>query len=470
MIGLQNIIGGEKNFLASGRGVFCWFDDGFLERKRVFMAWWPETIKTAPQQETIETKQERLKELKKQKEFKDFQSNLVNEYVKWRYSNKNNDANNFEEYILKNKDKIKDWNKYLSDTKDRMSIWVIQDVIEVWEKKFETLNKSKEWREAALWAQALETVKDIDFSRIFESEWWIIAAWLSMLAIFKMNKKLWYWLLWTIWALFLWNKVTQWWLNDIFWKAVWKQLDNLHLTDIEDVRKKEFVLWSKKEVLWFSEIMKMKKEDFLEDAKKYEKLKDVYLWKNKNPDFKNKPDFLTDKEYAWILLKFLAKKWWGTLVKWQWINELNDKAISNWFNQIKKWNLNYVWQFVNEEVESTLSGDFKWLLENGKDITYETFKLAKNSWILDFFKETKDDFKEIFGNTAFLQYKDWKWHILDKVWWEWNENIVVESWDATKRMAILSYKWITETFSWMVWWENPVDELKTWLKSPQQNQ
>ena len=124
--------------------------------------------------------------------------------------------------------------------------------------------------------------------------------------------------------------------------------------------------------------------------------------------------------------------------------------------------------FLDPEVESTFNWDLEWAINNIKDLSYDVYLEAKESWILDFFKETKGDFEEIWWSTAIIQYKNWKWKIFNSANAEWNENFVIESVKAAGRWWDLYIEWFKSTFRWVKWeWENPVEDLKKWLQNPE---
>ena len=147
-----------------------------------------------------------------------------------------------------------------------------------------------------------------------------------------------------------------------------------------------------------------------------------------------------------------------------------NSKIKYWYQIISNnKQLNYIWQFSNENIEDTLGWDFEWFIKNWKDFWYDRYLEAKKSWIFDFFKDSMDTFNEVWWDTAIIQYKKWKewehvWHILDSKNWKWDNNIIVELWNATKRIITLSYEWTKQSFEWMLWWEAPIEKLKKWLE------
>lgn len=502
MKNLQNIIGWERNFIFSGGDDFCG-EKNFWEWKKIFLDIISSSINTQTPTELNKNKpkntNKKIENLLTQMETKRHKENnfLVNVYSEWRKTNTwESNLENFKDYLISKKisgsnkaQKIwnfqapKDFNLYKKETNiikldnNRKKIKYelnlndkrLKEIVDKWENLQETLSESKEKREAGAVWWALDLLKNLDVSKIFESEWWIIAAWLALISVFKYSKTLWFWILWTFWAMFMWNEATSWkFMNYINKHAIW-WVEHWTLSGTEKERKEEYQL-NNEELKWFWEVAKMKLENFKKissDEKIRNGLLDFAKWKSgdfpKLPDWIKVPEWIDKKDYATVIVKIIAKQSWLNFENNEWLDNIDNWILEKWQEKINNSDVPKVAHLFNHKIESYFSWNMSYILQIFWKWFDEIEDQLEDNWLLDYLTETWKSLEEIWWNSVLLEYdkSSGKWTFFNKKWEEWEKSLILESVDWTWRMIKLTYEWITSIFDSE---NNPIKELAAYTK------
>jgi len=481
---IQNIIGWEKNFIFSNGGEFL--VKGFsLEKRRVFQNNSPEI--NSPKAEKVDEKTKYKEKLQKdQKEkIEHLQEQLIKNEIKWplidlakTYEDVKNTNLDFK-WFLWSFFETQDWNILLNKPKKETDISnQIQELllknnsiltkkitslktkiaekntdeikISMWYSEINNTEEQVKNSRETQWSTAnklIDVVKSIWQWNPLESSMWIIVTWFITALWFK--KAPWFtaFIASILWWWYILNELTWWKLLSEIWDMKNKAAENLKLTDEQENVKNAYKVNVKQ--LWvITHLWTLSTTKFLEDTNNINDLKKAAKWEWENIDFKNKPEWFLNKNYAIVVLKLLAKNAGYNLYE----NEKSEE-IKDWY--LTKWIENYKNNWINEmklnilvhsspEWNSTL---LSWAEQKIDNISKLAVKHLNNSWSLDYVKHNWLNIQEIFWASVFFEYKDWKIKIFSSKENTWSDNLVWEVVDWTIRMITWTVESIPLTFS-----------------------
>ena len=382
---------------------------------------------------------------------------------------------------------VKDLNKLTNHNFTAINMKVnYKDLLDIAEN-WKTISSWRDENSDSTLNRATEMMKSMDFSRLFESEWWIIAAWAALAVLWKSSPWLAKWVIWTIAAVFWFNKITKWWFLDFLWTERDSAIDQLQSNDFEKRMDKQLNLtdnelkafkwidkWDTKTYLdWINELWTNSKDRF-------DKLVKIAKWEDWNTGIKWCPEWIDQKYYASTLLKIFVNKWWVDLTDFnEWyfdieqnisIDSFNSDNFEKWYNKFyktetvkwkkitsikfKKMNAVLSEQLQNKPwTYSKIVGLFEW-------VTDSVYKKLDESWTFKMLNENMQDLENIFWWVVLFEYQwNWKFKIFSSKE-NWAQELHAEIIDSTVRIISWSIWWSASLISWIFWWW---DCLKDWI-------